>query len=463
MEKQKKKDLEKQLKIIKLKLRNWSKYSPSSKDIQKCIWKIIKRKIAKIITKTETLNLKLVGKRRIKVLTQHRFRLQRKLDEIIKVINKKDLLRLSLKQKKRFKRPKILSLRKDISKFNFHDSYEMLVFDFFFFARAHLGHWLYDWNHANNPFGLGLGKEFCHFDINSTFVEYRKMIGFLITFFETKPFAKAVVINGLPLLESTEWALPLSRMLAKLNDLYILRWIPGFFSSRRHVVRHWKQRKFLRKKNEKTKIWHKATYEGLKQITWIPDLVISLSVWGVYGIMVRETLKQRIPVLGIVDTNTSSANVMYPIRGNDDHVNTAQLVLFIVKGAINCGREAAKVNTKKLWDWESLGSFRGGNHKSVKNEKLFGESKGVENPLRKGITAHARAAKVGSSFYFVFDYFWWLKKQKEAAVEATRKAALKKFIDKQFFTRYHFFVNKGWGRYSYYMFMDPRSGVKYDT
>jgi small subunit ribosomal protein S2 len=79
---------------------------------------------------------------------------------------------------------------------------------------------------------------------------------------------------------------------------------------------------------------------GIKDMNGLPDAVVVIDV-GHEKIAVSEARKLGIPVVGIVDTNTSPDGVDYIIPGNDDAMRAIQLYVRGVADAIVESRAAA--------------------------------------------------------------------------------------------------------------------------
>jgi small subunit ribosomal protein S2 len=65
---------------------------------------------------------------------------------------------------------------------------------------------------------------------------------------------------------------------------------------------------------------------GIRDMTGLPDCVFVIDV-DHEKIAVAEAKKLKIPVVGIVDTNSSPEGIDYPIPGNDDAIRAVRLYL----------------------------------------------------------------------------------------------------------------------------------------
>ncbi|MFW5888610.1 MAG: 30S ribosomal protein S2 [Patescibacteria group bacterium] len=80
--------------------------------------------------------------------------------------------------------------------------------------------------------------------------------------------------------------------------------------------------------------------KGLVNLNKLPD---ALFVWDIKKerIAVSEARKKNIPIIAICDTNTNPSLVNYPIPANDDATKTVELVLDMVKQAIQEGKRSS--------------------------------------------------------------------------------------------------------------------------
>ncbi|HIO92404.1 MAG TPA: 30S ribosomal protein S2 [Leucothrix mucor] len=82
------------------------------------------------------------------------------------------------------------------------------------------------------------------------------------------------------------------------------------------------------------------TLGGIKELKRLPDALFILDV-GHEDIAVKEAKKLGIPIIGIVDTNNSQADIDYVIPGNDDAIRALQLYTTAMADAIADGHLSA--------------------------------------------------------------------------------------------------------------------------
>ncbi len=86
-------------------------------------------------------------------------------------------------------------------------------------------------------------------------------------------------------------------------------------------------------------------YGGVKHLTELPNCLFIVDVRK-ESTSVAESLKQNIPIIGIVDTNSNPHDINYPIPANDDAVKS---ISYIVTYIANCyleGREEAEKKSR---------------------------------------------------------------------------------------------------------------------
>jgi len=74
-------------------------------------------------------------------------------------------------------------------------------------------------------------------------------------------------------------------------------------------------------------------HRGIKDMKRLPDVIIVVDAHHEIT-AVKEARLLEIPVIGIVDTNTSPHSVDYPIPANDDSIRTIQLIISAITDEI---------------------------------------------------------------------------------------------------------------------------------
>ena len=78
---------------------------------------------------------------------------------------------------------------------------------------------------------------------------------------------------------------------------------------------------------------------GIKEMGGLPDILFVIDT-NKEGIAVQEANKLRIPVVAILDSNSSPDGIAYPIPGNDDAMRAIHLYCDLASGAVLDGLQA---------------------------------------------------------------------------------------------------------------------------
>lgn len=125
------------------------------------------------------------------------------------------------------------------------------------------------------------------------------------------------------------------------------RWLGGTltnFRNMRHSVREWQKMLTINleetslKKKEITFFKKEVTrknrkFSGLEKLVQLPDALIVIDTKK-EKIAIKEAKDMGIPVIAVVDTDSSSEDVAYPIYGNDDSLRSINFYMQYIKQAI---------------------------------------------------------------------------------------------------------------------------------
>ena len=78
---------------------------------------------------------------------------------------------------------------------------------------------------------------------------------------------------------------------------------------------------------------------GIKEMGGLPDILFVIDT-NKEAIAVLEAAKLKIPVVAVLDSNSSPDGIMYPIPGNDDAMRAIHLYCELVSGAVLDGLQA---------------------------------------------------------------------------------------------------------------------------
>jgi small subunit ribosomal protein S2 len=85
---------------------------------------------------------------------------------------------------------------------------------------------------------------------------------------------------------------------------------------------------------------------GVRDMDRLPDAVFVTDL-KTEEIAVREAVRLRIPIIGLVDTNCDPTQIDYVIPGNDDAIRSCQLVIGTIGGAVETGASAWRVQEER--------------------------------------------------------------------------------------------------------------------
>jgi small subunit ribosomal protein S2 len=85
---------------------------------------------------------------------------------------------------------------------------------------------------------------------------------------------------------------------------------------------------------------------GVRQMERLPDAVFVTDL-KTEEIAVREAVRLRIPIVGLVDTNCDPTSIDYVIPGNDDAIRSCELVIGTIGTAIESGASAWRVQEER--------------------------------------------------------------------------------------------------------------------
>ena len=85
---------------------------------------------------------------------------------------------------------------------------------------------------------------------------------------------------------------------------------------------------------------------GVRDMDRLPDAVFVTDL-KTEEIAVREAVRLRIPIIGLVDTNCDPTQIDFVIPGNDDAIRSCQLVIGTIGGAVEEGSGAWRVQEER--------------------------------------------------------------------------------------------------------------------
>ena len=226
-------------------------------------------------------------------------------------------------------------------------------------ARLHLGHKTNKWNPKMAPFIYGSENNVHIIDLRKTFDLLQNALDFVkkivsnegkILFIGTKLQANNIIKN---------YAI-------ECNQFYVnKRWLGGMltnWSTISNSINHLnnlneklskkeiglKKKEILQMKRQINKI--ENSLGGLKEMGNLPEAIFVVDV-NKDAIAVSEANKLKIPVIAILDTNSSPIGVDYPIPGNDDSRKSIELICSLISKQI---KKYFKVKKTKVNEKDSI-------------------------------------------------------------------------------------------------------------
>lgn len=214
-------------------------------------------------------------------------------------------------------------------------------------AGVHFGHQTRYWNPKMGPYIFGARNNIHIINLEHTVPMFRKATRFIgslaanggkVLFVGTKRSAgdsvKAQAIRcGMPYV-SHRWLggtltnfKTIKQSIKRLEELDAMEEDGTFTRLTKKEV--------LERRREREKL--ERSLGGVKSMASLPDAIFVIDV-GHEKIAVHEANKLGIPVVGIVDTNSSPDGVQYMVPGNDDAMRAAELYAIAVADAVIAGQ-----------------------------------------------------------------------------------------------------------------------------
>ncbi|MBT5160429.1 MAG: 30S ribosomal protein S2, partial [Alphaproteobacteria bacterium] len=72
---------------------------------------------------------------------------------------------------------------------------------------------------------------------------------------------------------------------------------------------------------------------GIKEMGGLPDIIVCIDT-NKEELAIQEAVKLGIPVIGVIDSNSSPAGITYPIPGNDDALRAITLYCDLIARSV---------------------------------------------------------------------------------------------------------------------------------
>ena len=202
-------------------------------------------------------------------------------------------------------------------------------------AGVHFGHQTRYWNPKMAPYIYGVRHKIHIINLEETLPRFRDTLSFIaniaekkgkILFVGTKPAAREIIREeaircGMPYVDHRWLGGMLTNYKTIRQSVKRLKELEGQIGDQDFVANLTKK-EVLTLMREKDKL--SACLSGIKHMGGLPDALFVIDVKH-EKIAVREAKRLGIPVLGIVDTNSSPDDIDYIVPGNDDALRAIRL------------------------------------------------------------------------------------------------------------------------------------------
>src|SRR5207244_5347677 len=90
----------------------------------------------------------------------------------------------------------------------------------------------------------------------------------------------------------------------------------------------------------------RANLGGVKDMQRVPDAMFVVDL-RTEAIAVREAMRLRVPIIGLVDTNCDPEDIAYVIPGNDDAIRSCALITQAVGDVVAEGHSVFRAQEEK--------------------------------------------------------------------------------------------------------------------
>lgn len=262
------------------------------------------------------------------------------------------------------------------SKLKFESIIRKITLKDFFYNQLLFGESAKNWNHENKNWVVEMYRKRALINSSKIIHSLRRAMYFLYLLYSQSTSSHILFVNGIFGADNLSKlkVKVLTNTLKRIDLPFLQRWRPGFLrnfktyntedkddANLRKIIKpkiskilelqkqgHQNLNKFLRFSEESKKLPIKKFKNKLTGKKFVPSLVVFLGSADKFKAALRESVKLRIPTCGIVDTNSSALNVLYPIYSNDDSIFSLLYILNFLNKSICFGDHARKENNLKL-------------------------------------------------------------------------------------------------------------------
>ena len=222
-------------------------------------------------------------------------------------------------------------------------------------AGLHLGHKTKKWNPKMKPYIYGSRNDLHIIDLRKTFLLLKDALEFIKGIAETE--GKILFIGTK--LQATDI---IKKHALECNQYYVnKRWLGGMLTNwstisnsidyLNHLDKElsksdggFKKKEILQMNRQKSKI--EKSLGGLKNMGNLPEALFVVDV-NKDSLAVSEANKLKIPVIAILDSNSSPIGIDYPIPGNDDSRKSIELICSLISKKISKNFKKKTIDSNK--------------------------------------------------------------------------------------------------------------------
>ena len=267
-------------------------------------------------------------------------------------------------------------------------------------AGVHFGHQTRYWSPKMSPYIFGERNKIHIINLEKSLPLYNEAVNFM---------GKLASRGGQILMVGTKRAASntLSEYAASCDCPYVNhRWLGGMLTNFKTVrnsvnrlneldslieeggLERVNKKEGLSIQREKDKLFRSLA--GIRNMTSLPDALLIIDV-DEESIAVKEANRLGIPVIAVIDTNSSTDGVDYIIPGNDDSIRAIELYLTGICEAIKEGKQTAKT-TGALKRYDDDGKAGGRPAAKKKAAKTVTKKKVTKTVVKKVIKSSAAVA-----------------------------------------------------------------------
>jgi len=223
-------------------------------------------------------------------------------------------------------------------------------------AGAHFGHQAKRWNPKMDEYLYGIEDGVHVFDLIKTKALIEEALDFLK---EEASKGKVILLLG----TKKQVKDKIIEIGKEINCPYVSeRWLGGTFSNFEQIGKSIKKLSEMKEKKEQGEYKNFTKKErlliqreidrlerffgGISTLKKVPDVIFVVDVHKENS-AIKEAVRSKVTIVGIVDSNSDPTNIDYPIPMNDDASKALIYVLDLVKEAILKGKKSPKLEDKE--------------------------------------------------------------------------------------------------------------------